>query len=226
MIFTKFTSSKYIILDEDDPKYSEIFTKLKYRDKRTKWFTNSPSHDELTGNIRGRRGKKLHQSWTPLDSRYFDPNVLRIGDQWAPTDKTVDYINAREDAIRTEEAYNPSNQVKARSTQMSYSLIPISERCHHPEGLIRVDDACRLLNTELKALATTIDVNEIDNSRDIEIKVKQSLRHAHLEQVDGGEYGPEPPLFDPNNPKFGSIDKTDKYSKLYCFSPQISMCLI
>ena len=35
-----------------------------------------------------------------------------------------------------------------------------------------------------------------------------------MEQVDGGDYGAQPPLFNAQDPGFGSIDKTNMFSKL------------
>jgi len=55
-------------------------------------------------------------------------------------------------------------------------------------------------------------LDEFENEAEIEIKTKLILRHANLEQVDGGEYGPEPPVHHPADTNFGSIDKSDKYS--------------
>jgi len=208
--------------DEDNPDQEK---KMKMKDKRNKWFRfQSDRKDEMLKSQRGnpRRGSfKSHSGHANVDLRYYDPNILRIGQDWMPEkfhSDAVEVANENENAeilyFKGADALEDKLAIdSAPENELAYLIPSFTERSSHPQGLPRYDDALIILGAEEIHFDKNNlnEIEEIENFEKIQQKVKNIIRHGKIEQVDAGEFGLDQPIFDKFDPRFGSIDKTNQF---------------
>ena len=207
--------------DEDNPDQQK---KMKMKDRRNVWHKwTSDSKDEMRTTERGnpRRGKfTKHAGVANVDLRYYDPNILRIGQDWMPQEFHSDTVEAKKEAKEAEILYLKGSEALehkmaidcAPESDLAYLIPPFQEKSAHPQGLPRFDDALVILGAEeIRFDESNLDGIEIEDFEKIETKVKNIIRHGRVEQVDAGEFGLDQPVFDKFDSRFGSIDKTNQF---------------
>ena len=194
------------------------------KDRRNSWHKwTTDSQDELRTTERGnpRRGKYTkHAGVSNLDLRYYDPNILRIGQGWMPEEFETDIVEAKKEAEEAEILYMKGEEAhvqklsidNAPESDLAYLIPSFHEKCSHPQGLPRFDDGLVILGAEeIRFDESTLNDIEIEDFERIETKVKNIIRHGRVEQVDAGEFGLDQPVFDKFDSRFGSIDKTNQF---------------
>ena len=208
--------------DEDNP--DQDLKKMKMKDRRNKWFKwTTDSKDEMRTAERGnyRRGKfQKHAGVSNVDLRYYDPNILRFGQDWMPEEFHSDSVEAKKEAKESEILFMKGAEALAQEmaienapeSDLAYLIPSFHEKSAHPQGLPRFDDGLVILGAEqIRFDESTLDGIEIEEFEKIETKVKNIIRHGRVEQVDAGEFGLDQPVFDKFDSRFGSIDKTNQF---------------
>ena len=194
------------------------------KDRRNVWHKwTSDSKDEMRTTERGnpRRGKfTKHAGVANVDLRYYDPNILRIGQDWMPQEFHSDTVEAKKEAKEAEILYLKGSEAleqqmaieNAPESELAYLIPSFQEKSAHPQGLPRFDDGLVILGAEeIRFDESSLDGVEIEDFEKIETKVKNIIRHGRVEQVDAGEFGLDQPVFDKFDSRFGSIDKTNQF---------------
>ena len=199
------------------------------KNKKYQWefYKQNEVEDEYMGVRRGKT-RHLHATGAPIDTRYFDPNVLRIGEKWKPRELFTEEISKKITEQEMKEKYIPGYKDKQNLQRQAfpehhrdYQVIPaftlpkLSERKNHPEGIASFSGALNITKTKLVSKNKRVEILE-DIQQQEEVLVsgaKKIIQNGKLLQIDGGDYGVNPPtnIWNPLDTKFGSIDKTNMF---------------
>jgi len=194
------------------------------KDLRTLWYMKNHNEDELRGNRRGRSRALHNRHHNMLDTRWFDPNILRIGSDWTPYDKSYQAAKDIKNFREQHEQFRPGYDTKDRSKGdnapkwshegVTYTYPPLHDRCNIVWGLPTYERMLLMLRFQ-KYESAEMDLSQVQLDPDLVDKVESGFRRGIFQgtcvQVDSGNYGTRTKDVNHLDMGFGSIDKTDKY---------------
>ena len=153
-------------LEPDHPKYQYLYYRTVNQDST------------YIGTRRGRANKRfqLHGNLAPLDQRYFDPNVLRLGAGWRPNELSPDSVSDRLDELRQQKAHIPEfrdpTQLERRAmpendpnyrAEPAFQMPTLGQRKFIPQGIGSFDAAIHITKA--------VEIDDREELKEIELPI-------------------------------------------------------